>query len=199
MSQYFPKPYKPFARDINVRVDLYNYATKAVFKNTSHVDTSSFALKSNLPTLKREVDKLDIDKLVPVPVDLSILSDVVKNDVVKKTVYDKLVAKVNSINTSRFVLKTKYNTDKTELENKFLILRDLLKKSDCNAKITEIEGKIPSISGLSTNAALTAVEDKIPNISSLVKKIITQKLLKLKINLLIIAMINILQLQILIL
>ena len=75
----------------------------------------------------------------------------------------------------------------------------MLKKSDCNAKINEIEGKIPSISGLSTNAALTAVEDKIPNISSLVKKIITQKLLKLKINLLIIAMINILQLQILIL
>ena len=66
-----------------------------------------------MASLKTEVDKLDIDKLVPVPVDLSKLSDVVKNDVVKKTVYDKLVAKVNGIDTSGFVLKTKYNTDKT--------------------------------------------------------------------------------------
>ena len=76
-----------------------------------HVDTSSFALKSNLASLKTEVDKLDIDKLVPVPVDLSKLSDVVKNDVVKKTVYNKLAAKVKNIDTSTFVLKTKYHTD----------------------------------------------------------------------------------------
>ena len=77
----------------------------------------------------------------------------------------------------------------------------LLKKKDYNAKITEIEGKIPSINGLATNAALlTAVENKIPNIRNLIKKkIITQKLLKLKKNLLIIIMINILQLQSLIL
>ena len=100
MSQYFPKPYEPFGGDINVKVDLSNYATKADIKNISHVDTSSFALKTNLATLKTEVDKLDIDKLVPVPVDLSKLSDVIKHDVVKKTVYDKLVAKVNSIDTS---------------------------------------------------------------------------------------------------
>ena len=65
---------------------MFNYATKADIKNTSHVDTSSFALKSNLVSLKTEVNKLDIDKLVPVPVDLSKLGDVVKNDVVKKTV-----------------------------------------------------------------------------------------------------------------
>ena len=116
MSQYFSKPYEPFGRDINVKVDLSNYATKTDIKNISHVDTSSFALKSNLASLKTEVDKLDIDKLVPVPVDLSKLSDVVKNDVVKKTVYDKLVAKVNSIDTSVFVLKTKYDKDKPELE-----------------------------------------------------------------------------------
>ena len=134
------------------------------------IDTSSFALKSNLARLKTEVDKLDTNKLVPVPVDLSKLSDVVKNDVVKKTVYDKLVAKVNSIDTSRFVLKTKYDTDKSELENKIPDTSGLVKKTDYNAKITEIEGKIPSISGLATNAALTAVENKIPNISSLVKK-----------------------------
>ena len=84
MSQYFPKPYEPFGGDINVKVDLSNYATKTDIKNIAHVDTSSFALKKNLASLKTEVDKLDIDKLVPVPADLSKLSDVVKNSVVKK-------------------------------------------------------------------------------------------------------------------
>ena len=113
MSQYFPKPYEPFGGDINVKVDLSNYATKADIKNISHVDTSSFVLKTNLASLKTEVDKLDIDKLVPVPVDLSKLIDVVKNDVAKKTVSDKLAAKVNNIGTSDFVLKTKYDTDKS--------------------------------------------------------------------------------------
>ena len=97
MSQYFPKPYEPFGGDINVKVDLSNYATKADIKNISHVDTSSFALKTNLANLKTEVDKLDIDKLVPVPVDLNELIDLVKDDVVKKHLYDKLVAKVNNI------------------------------------------------------------------------------------------------------
>ena len=107
---------------MNVKVDLSNYATKTDLKNVTHVDTSSFALKTNLANLKTEVDKLDIDKLAPVPVDLSKLSDVVKNDVVKKTVYDKLVAKGSNIDTSDFVLKSKYNTDKKELEKKrFLI------------------------------------------------------------------------------
>ena len=75
MSQYFPKPYEPFGGDINVKVDLSNYATKADIKNILHVDTSSFALKTNLSSLKSEVDELDIDKLAPVPVDLSKLSD----------------------------------------------------------------------------------------------------------------------------
>ena len=94
MSQYFPKPYEPFSGDINVKVDLSNYSTKAYIKNISHVDTSSFALKTNLANFKTEVDKLDIGKLVPVPVDLSKLSDTVKNDVIKKDVYDKLVTKL---------------------------------------------------------------------------------------------------------
>ena len=84
MSQYFPKPYEPFGGDIRFKVDLSNYATKSDSYNISHVDTSSFALKTSLTSLKTEVDKLDIDKSVPVPVDLSKLSDVVKNDVVKK-------------------------------------------------------------------------------------------------------------------
>ena len=78
MSQYFPKPYEPFGRDINVKVDLSNYATKTDLKKVSHVDVSSFALKSNLVSLKTEVDNLDIDKLTPVPSDLARLSNVVK-------------------------------------------------------------------------------------------------------------------------
>ena len=93
MSQYFPKPYEYSGGDINVNVDLSNYATKADIKNISHMDTSSFTLETNLANLKTEVVKLDINKLVPVPVDLSKLSDVVKNDVVIKDVYDKLVIK----------------------------------------------------------------------------------------------------------
>ena len=107
---------------------MSNYATKTDIKKISDVDTSSFASKSNLASLKTEVEKLDIDKFVPVPVDLSKLSDVVKNDVAKKPVYDKLVAKVNSIDTSAFILKTKYDTEKTELEKKLLILVVLLQK-----------------------------------------------------------------------
>ena len=167
---YFPKPYEPIGGDINVKVDLSNYATKADIKNISHVDTSSFALKTNLANLKTKVDKLDIDKLVPVPIDLSKLSDFVKNDVVKKDVYDKLVTKVNNIDTSGFILKTKYDTDKSELENKIPDTSGLVKKTDYITKITEIEGKIPGISNLATKTALTTVENKIPSVSNLVKK-----------------------------
>ena len=130
MSQYFPKPYELFGGDINVKVDLSNYATKTDVKNISHVDTSSFALKSNLASLKTEVDKLDIDKLVPVLADFSQLGDVVKNDIVKKAVCDKLVAKVNSIDTRRFALKTNYDADKKELENKIPDTSELVKKTD---------------------------------------------------------------------
>ena len=113
MNQYFPKPYEPFGGDINVKVDVSNYATKADIKNILHVE-----LKTNLANLRTDVDKLDIDKLVPVPFDLSKLSNVVTNDVVKKDVYDKLVTNVNAIplndiDTSRFVLKTKYDRDKS--------------------------------------------------------------------------------------
>ena len=97
---------------------MSNYTTKNDLKNVTHVDSSSFAVKINLANLKLEVDKLDMDKLAPVTVDLSKLSDVVKNNVVKKTVYDKLVAKVNNIDTSDFVLKTKYQTEKTEFEKR---------------------------------------------------------------------------------
>ena len=143
MSQYFPKPFWSFWRNINVKGDLSNYATKTDLKNVKHIDTSSFALKTNLAGLKTEVDKLDIDKLAPVLVDLSKLSDVVKNNV-KKAVYDKLAAKVNNIDTSDFVLKTKYQTDKKELENKIPDVTNLVKKT----KLTELENKIPDVSSL---------------------------------------------------
>ena len=193
MGRYYPKPYKKLGRNINVKVDLSNYATKTDIKNISHVDKSIFDLKTNLPNLNTEVDKSDIDKLVPVPVDLSKLSDIVKKDVVKKDVYDKLVAKVDNIDTSRFVLKTKYGTDKSELENKIPDTSGLVKKTDYNTKITEIEGKIPDVTNLATKTALTTVE--VPNVSNLVKKqIMTLKLLISKINLIII-MINILILK----
>ena len=93
------------------------------------MDVSSFALKSNLTNLKTEVDKLDIDKLTPVPNDLAKLSNVVKNDVLKKTENNKLVAKVSNIDTTGFVFKTTYDTDKSDLEKKI---------SDADKKIPEI-------------------------------------------------------------
>ena len=131
MSQYFPKPFNSHFNDsIKVKIDLSNYATKADIKNISHVDTSSFALKTNLANLKTEVDKLDIDKLKPVPTDLSKLSNVLKNDVVKKADYNKLVTKVGNINISKFVLKTRYETDKSELENKIPDISGLVKKTN---------------------------------------------------------------------
>ena len=170
MSEYFPNSLRSFGKNINVKVDLSNYAIKSDIKNISHVDTSIFALKSNVANLKSEVDKLDIGKLVPVPTDLSKLSNVVKNDVVKKTVYDKLVTKVNAIplnniDTSDFVLKTKYDTDKSNLEKKIPDVTDFVKK----AKITELENKIPGISNLRTKTELTTVENKIPSVTNLVK------------------------------
>ena len=86
MTKFFPDPYETFGGDINVTVNLSNYVTKTDLINVTHVDTSSFALKTNLGTLKTEVDKLDIDKLVPVSTDLSKLSNAVKNDAVEKDV-----------------------------------------------------------------------------------------------------------------
>ena len=97
---------------------------------------------------------------------MSKLSNVVKNDVVKKAVYDKLAAKVNNIDTSGVFLKTKYQTDKAKLEMKISDVTDFVKKT----KLTELEDKIPDVSSLATKTALTAVENKIPSVSSLVKK-----------------------------
>ena len=180
MNPYFPKPYEPFGGNFNVKADLSNYAIKANLKNATGIHTSKLAEKSDL------VDNLGIGKLTPVPIDLSKLSDVVKNDVVKKTVYEKLAAKLNSFNTSGFVLKTKYDTDKSELENKIPDTSGHVKKTDYYTNITEMKDKIPNSSGLATTFALTAVANKIPSLVR--KQIFTQKLLKMKGNLLIIIM-----------
>ena len=117
MSQHFP-PYRSSGRNIKVELDLSNYAKKTALKNVIHVDVSSFGSKINLASLKTEVDKIDVDELKTVPVDLAKLSNVVKNDVVKKTEYDKLVTKVDDIDTTDFVKKIKYQTDGADLEKK---------------------------------------------------------------------------------
>ena len=105
------------------------------------------------------------------------MSNVVKNAVVKKTEHISLKTKVDSIDTTNFVLKTKYEKDGSYFEDKISKIdkkipdvSDLIKKTDFNVKVTEIVGKIPSLSGLATNSALTAVENKIPDVSSLIKK-----------------------------
>ena len=159
-------------------LDLLNYATKTDLKNVSHVDASSFALKSNLANLKTEVDKLDIGKLQTVPVDLAKLSNKVVNDIITKTQFSTLVSKVHSIDTTDFVKKTKYGIDGSDFENKINKVdkkipdvSDLVKKkTDFNCIVTVIEGKIPSISGLTTKSPLIVVENKIPDVSVLVKK-----------------------------
>ena len=179
MSQYFP-PYRSSGRNIKVELDLSDYATKTDVKNVTDVYVSSFASKTNLANLKTEVDKLDIAKLTPFPNDLAKLRNLIKNDVVKKTEYNKL----DNIDTKGFVLKTKYDTGKSDFEKKISDVDKkipdtsaFVKKTDHNSKITEIENKTPSISGLATNSELTGVENKIPNVSGLVKKkqTITQK------------------------
>ena len=103
MSQYFP-PYESSEKNIKVELDLSNYATKTDLKNITNTDVSSFASKTNLASLKTEVEKLDIDKLVPAPNDLAKLSNTVKNDVAKKTEYNKSVGKVNNIDTDLLIL-----------------------------------------------------------------------------------------------
>ena len=137
-SQYCP-PYKSSSNNIKVELDLSNYATKKDINDITHVDVSGFASKTNLAALKTAVDKIDADKLKTVPVDLAKLSNIVNNDVVKKTDYNTKVTsietqiagltkntidnvaditKLKTIDTNSFVLKTKLASDVTTLENK---------------------------------------------------------------------------------
>ena len=157
MSTYYP-PSKSSSSNVKVELDLTNYATKTDLKNITHVDVSSFASKTNLATLKTEVDKIDADKLKTVPVDLA---NVFENDLVKKTVYNSKVTsieaqipgltkntvhnladitKLKAIDANSFVLKTKLASDVTTLEN----------------KIDTVDQKIPDISGLASKTSLTS-------------------------------------------
>ena len=160
MSTYYP-PYKSSSNNIKAELDLSNYATKKDINDITHVDVSGFASKTNSAALKNEVDKIDVDKLKTTPADLAKLSNVVKNDVVKKTDYNTKVTsiesqiagvtkntldnlgdieKLNAIDTSSFVLKAKLESDVTTLEN----------------KIDTVDKKIPNISGLATKTSLNA-------------------------------------------
>ena len=114
MSEHFHKPYEPFGGDIIFKFDISNYATKFALKETTRADLSYLVVKSDLA----EVDKINTEKLNTVFVDLSNLSNAVNHEVVEKTVYDKLVANVDAAETSGFVSKTKYDTNKSELEKK---------------------------------------------------------------------------------
>ena len=138
MSTYYP-PYKSSSQNVKVELDLTNYATKTDLKNITHVDTSSFASKTNLAALKTEVDKIDKDKLKAAPTDLAKLTNAVENDLVKKTVYNTKVTSIESqiagltkntvdnladitklkaVDTSNFVSKTKFTADTNTLEKK---------------------------------------------------------------------------------
>ena len=157
---YYP-PYNNSSNNIRVELDLSNYATKDDVKYITHVDVSSYATKTNLASLKTEVDKIDTDKLKTVPADLAKLSNVVKNDVVKKTDYstkvtsieaqiagltkntvDNLadITKLKAIDTNSFVTRTKFSADTNSLDD----------------KIDGVEKKIPDISGLATKTSLNS-------------------------------------------
>ena len=157
-------------------------ATKWDLKSETDVDTLQLPKKADLASLKLDVDELDIDRLKNVSVNLFKLNNVVDNAFVKKTMYYKFFTKVNAIDTSRFLLKTQYNNDNSGLEKKIgdankkiCDTSGLVKKTDNNTMITEIKGKIPSITGLATTAVLNAIEKKIINVSNIVKKTVVQK------------------------
>ena len=135
---YYPQ-YKSSSNNVKVELDLTNYATKTDLKNITHVDVSSFASKTNLAALKTEVDKIDVDKLKTTPIDLAKLSNVVKNEVVKKTDYNAKVTsiegqitgitkntidnladitKLKAVDTSNFVTRTKFSADANALDDK---------------------------------------------------------------------------------
>ena len=149
---------------MKVELDLSNNATKADLKGETGVDAFNLATKCNLASLKAEVDKIDIHKLITVPAYLSQLSNVRDNVVFKNCVYHKLVTKVNTIDNIWFVLKIQCSTDKSGLGEKYLILVGLLTKQWRVVRLTnnEIEVKIPRITGLATTATLNAVKNKMP-------------------------------------
>ena len=171
MSQYFPKAYEPFGGDISVKVNLSNYATQTDIKNILHVDTSSFALKSNLAGLKIEADKLDINKLKSLPNNLSSLKNKVdKLDIDNLVLVPVDFSKLTNTVKNEVFKKTEYNAKIKVIEDKIPDITNLATKTILNTKINEVKTEIPSINGLATTSTLTAVENEIPNVISLLKK-----------------------------
>ena len=193
MSEYFLEP-KSLGEKVKVELDLSNYALKTDLKNATRIDTSYFVKKvdlanlksnvdeldidklknvpTNLSNLKSQVDKLDFDKLLPVPVDLSKLSDVSKNDVVKKDGYN---AKIKNIEDKKpditnLATKTPLNAKINEVKCEIPNITNLATKTTLNTKINEVKGEILSITNLATKTALNTVENKIPSVSNLAKK-----------------------------
>ena len=166
MSKYFP-PNNNSSKNIKVELDFSNYATKDDVKNITHIDVSSYASKTNLAALKTEVDKIGTDKLKTVPNDLAKLSNVVKNAVVKKTDYNMRKTKVDGLDTSAFVTRTKFTADTNALDDKidkvdkkFPVLTDFVTTACFNH-----EKKL-----LATKTALITVENKIADVSTLATK-----------------------------
>ena len=159
MSEHFPKPYEPFGRDINFKVDLSNYTTETNIKNISHIDTSSFALKSNLASLKTEVGKLDIDKLKNVPTNLrNLKSKVDKLDMDKLATVPVDLSTLSNVVRTELVKKTEYSAKIKNIEDETPDITNLATKTALNTKINEVKAEIPSISDLATTSVLTAVE-----------------------------------------
>ena len=199
MNQRFPKPCEPFAGDVNYKVKLSNYAIKSDSMNATGVDISKFAEKFDLASLKCNVDKLDIDKLKNISTDLcSLKSKVDKLDNDKLAPVPVDLSKLTNVLKNEVVKKTEYNAKIKNIEDKIPDITNLATKTTLNGKINEVKGEIPSITNIATTTAFIAVESKIPNVSNLVKKnynTAAQKLMKLKRRLLIIIMINMLLLQ----
>ena len=170
MIQYFLKPYEPFSGDINVKVDLTNYAAKSDLKNATGVDISKVAAEPDLVSLKAEVDELDIDKLKSVPTNLNKLKyKVDRLNIEKLETIPIGLSKLSKLVKYNVVKKTEYNCKIKNIEDKIIDITNLATKAFLNAKINEVKWEIPSITNLATTAALTAVKNKIPDISNLVQ------------------------------
>ena len=161
MSEYFPEP-KSSGGKVKVELDLSNYATKADLKNATGVDTSKFAKKVDLANLKSNVDKLDIDKLKNVPSGLSSLkSKVDKLDIGKLETTPVDLSKLSNAVKNDVVKKDVYNAKIKNIEDKIPDITNLAINASLNAKINEVKGEIPNITNLATTTALTVVENKL--------------------------------------
>ena len=167
MSKYFHKP----KGKVNVELVLSNYATKTDFKNATGIDTSSFAEKVDLPNLEPNVDKLDIDKLKNVRTNLSNLKNKVhKSDVDKSLLVPANLSKLSDVVKNDVVKKDVYNAKIKDIEDKMPNITNLATNTTLNAKINEGKGEISNINNLATTSALTVVKNKIPSVSNFVKK-----------------------------